>query len=377
MDNARIKLLSPTLEPWTHQASAKQIAVLMSGGVDSSVTAMLLKEAGWNVLGITMKLPLAHDCDRPGICCGAEAGLVSRQIGICHYFLDVQEAFERLVIEPFRQAYMQGRTPSPCVDCNALLKLGLIWDFLKEKFGIRHLATGHYARIVHTENGSLLARAADTDRDQSYFLYGIHRDRLADFVLPLGELSKQEVRELARKNGLDVAEKQDSMELCFAGAGNYRRALGQDIPSSKGPILDTAGKVLGYHEGIFNYTLGQRRGLGIAAGEPRYVIHIGPEDNSVTLGTYEQACRRDVRVEEVNVLVPEKLQPGEQLLGQIRSGGRASACTIMGVRAEATLVEFAKAQFAPCSGQRLVLYDDNGFVVAGGTISYTNNHSVA
>jgi len=367
-----IRLFEPTFQAWDGTGSEKEIAVLMSGGVDSSVTAMLLKEAGWKVLGITMKIPLAQDCHHPGLCCRAGVMLVCRDIGIPHYFLDVVEVFEQLIVKPFRRAYMQGRTPSPCVDCNTFLKLGLVWDFLKEKFGIRHLATGHYARIVRTENGSLLARAADRQRDQSYFLYGIPRDRLAQLVFPLGELSKQEVRELARRKGLKVAERQDSMELCFAGEGDYRRALGREVPAGKGPVLDTAGKVLGYHEGIFNYTLGQRRGLGVAAGEPRYVIRICPADNSVTLGTYEQACRRDVRIEEVNTFLPEKLQPGEKLLGQIRSPGQASACTIVEVGSEATLVEFAEPQFAPCSGQRLVLYDDNETVVAGGTISYAN-----
>jgi len=369
MKNAGIRLLPATFEPWTEQDSARQIAVLMSGGVDSSIAALLLKEAGWRVLGITMKLPTVGQNDQAGSC-ESDAPLVCRQMGIPHYFLDTREAFEELVVRPFRRAYAQGRTPSPCVDCNALLKFGLVWDFLEERFGIRHLATGHYARIVCESGRFYLARAADSGRDQSYFLSAIPRRKLEHLVFPLAELSKEEVRELARSRGLKIAQRPDSMELCFAGAGDYRVALDQDVQSAPGPILDTEGNVLGQHEGIVNYTIGQRRGLGVAAGEARYVVRICPADNSVTLGTREQACRRDVRATKVNVFIPEKLRRGEQLLGQIRSPGQAAACSVVEVSPDSVLVAFSEPQFGPCSGQRLVLYDDRGFVVGGGTIDY-------
>ena len=331
---------------------------------------MLLRDAGWQVLAITMKLPTVPHCNHPSPCCGSDAGLLCRQMEIPHYYLDAQEPFEQLVIKPFRQAYAQGQTPSPCVDCNTFLKFGLVWDFLEKAFGIRYLATGHYARVVSESNRFYLARAADLSRDQSYFLYAIPRRRLKHLVLPLAQLTKHQVRDLVHANGLKIADKPDSMELCFAGAGDYRRALDQDIQPSPGPILDTQGNVLGQHQGIVNYTLGQRRGLGIAAGQPRYVVRICPDDNSVTLGTRQQACRRDVRATDLNVFIPQKLQPGEQLLGQIRSPGQASACTVVDVGSRTLLVEFAEPQFAPCTGQRLVLYDDRGFVVAGGTIDY-------
>ena len=369
-DQTEIKIFPPTFEPWQGKHTDRSIAVLTSGGVDSTVTALLLKQAGWNVLAITMKLPVAGQCNHPSPCCGSDAGLLCHQMGIPHYFLDAQELFEQLIIKPFRQAYAQGRTPSPCADCNAFLKFGLVWDFLAKTFGIQHLATGHYARIVSESDRCYLARAADSQRDQSYFLYGIPRRRLKHLVFPLAQLTKQKVRDLAHSNGLKIAQKPDSMELCFAGEGNYRRALDQDVLPSPGPILDTQGNVLGQHEGIVNYTIGQRRGLGVAAGEPRYVVRISPDDNSVTLGTRQQACRRDVRVTDVNTLIPDKLQPGAQLLGQIRSPGQASACTVVEAGSEAMLVEFAEPQFGPCSGQRLVLYDDRGFVIAGGTINF-------
>ena len=363
-----MKLFEPTFEPWKADASRKQIVVLMSGGVDSSVTALLLKRAGWEVLGITMKIPVAQQCQSERGCCGAGGALVCGDMGIAHYFLDVEEAFERLIIERFRGEYRRGRTPSPCVDCNTVLKFSLVWDFLAERFGVSHLATGHYGRIVETNGRRCLARATDRERDQSYFLYGIDAERLGRLVFPLGELSKHEVRRTAAEEGLEVAEKLDSMELCFAGEGDYRAALGE-VGAEKGRILDVEGKELGEHEGICNYTIGQRRGLGVAGGKPLYVTRISAADNSVTLGTWEQACRRDVRMEEVNVLWPEKLQAGARLWGQIRSPGKASPCVVKEL-GEAVAVEFDEPQFGPCSGQRLVLYEEDEVVVAGGTINY-------
>jgi len=363
-----IRLFEPTFEPWSPRSAEKQIAVLMSGGVDSSVTAMLLKEAGWQVLGVTMKVPVAESCSHPRPCCGAEAALVCRELGVAHYFLDVTEAFETLIIEPFRSSYLSGRTPNPCVDCNTFLKFDLVWRFLEETFGIRYLATGHYARVVQADGRWYLGRAAEAARDQSYFVYGIARERLDRFVLPLGTRSKQEVRDLAHKCCLPVAQKVDSMELCFAGEGDYRRALGEDAAGREGPILDVAGNVIGRHNGIFNYTIGQRRGLGVAAGEPLYVVRICPRDNTVTLGTRQQVSRRDVRAEEVNILIPERLRRGERLYGKIRSYGAPAPCTVVGASDAGVDVRFDEPQFAPTPGQRLVLYDQDGYVAAGGTI---------
>jgi len=368
IDDLDIKLHPPTLEPWNGgDDPEREIVVLMSGGVDSSVTAMLFRDTGWNVLGITMKIPVAERCDVQRSCCGIEAAYVARDLGIAHYYLDVRVAFEKLVIEPFREAYRRGHTPSPCVDCNTIFKFGLVWDFIEETFGLKHLATGHYARIVHEDNRAYLMRGEDRSRDQSYFLYGIPRRRLEYFHLPLGEMSKNEVRGLARKAKLPVARRQDSMELCFAGEGDYRNALG-DIPA-KGRILDSGGNEIGEHNGIMNYTVGQRKGIGIAASRPLYVIRISAADNSITVGTQEEAFSRDVSAGEVNVLIPELARQEETLYGKIRSQGEPSECEIVAVEEDRLSVRFNEPQFAPTPGQRLVLYDADGRVAAGGTIS--------
>jgi tRNA-specific 2-thiouridylase len=394
----------------------------MSGGVDSSMAALRLQEAGWKVLGLTMRVPVADAVTHPRPCCGVEAARVCQALGIPHYFLDVRPAFDELVIQPFRRAYAEGRTPNPCVDCNRRLKFGLVWDFAEAAFGIRRLATGHYARVLGgvaqrppavgiperaavPQPGSgedapaFLARGTDHQRDQSYFLYGIPLRRLADFVLPVGELSKATTRALARERGLPVAEKADSQELCFAGEADYRLALAEGVGTAPGPILDTGGAVLGAHPGIGHFTLGQRHGLRVARGTPLYVVRISARDNSVTLGTRAEASRKLVAAGDVNVLMSERLRAGERLLGKCRSTGEPAGCVIKSVgvwecgsvgveegrsggveegksgRVEEgrsgegkMAVEFDEAQFAPAPGQSLVLYDAEGRVVAGGVI---------
>lgn len=366
-EELNIRLDEPTLQPWSKGSdSDRDIAVLMSGGVDSSVTALLLRDAGWNVLGITMKIPVAEGCDAKRSCCGLEAGYVARDLGIAHYYLDVREAFHRLVIDPFRRDYARGRTPSPCVDCNTLFKFGLVWDFLEAQFGIKNLATGHYARVIRTETEAYLKRGEDHSRDQSYFLYGIPSERLPYFHLPLGEMSKDEVRRLAKEANLPVARRQDSMELCFAAEGDYRAAL--DAEPVKGPVLDVDGKVIGEHDGIVNYTVGQRKGVGVAAGKPMYVVRVSPEDNSVTIGSRECVETRRVSAEDANVLIPELAHEGQALYGKIRSQGELSQCLLTEACGHNISVLFDEVQFAPTAGQRLVLYDDQDRVVLGGTI---------
>ena len=371
MGNSRynIKLMEPSFEPWSPvKGTDRQVAVLMSGGVDSSVTAHLLGEAGWDVVGITMKIPVSCETFSRG-CCGVDAALVCHEMGIAHYFVDVAEAFEGLIIERFRESYAAGLTPNPCADCNTFLKFSLVWDLIEEAFGIKHVATGHYARVVETEGGARLGRCKDKSKDQSYFVYGIGRERLGRFVLPLGEYTKAEVRAIAEKLGLSVAQKPESMELCFAGEADYRNVLDDAQSNRPGDLTDMAGKRIGEHKGISNYTLGQRRGLGFAGGKPLYAGRIDAGTNTVALGTREEVGRRVIRADEINLLIADGLCEGALLYGKIRSYGDPSPCRVAAVSESEVTVEFDEPQFAPSPGQKLVLYDNSDYVVAGGTIT--------
>lgn len=373
-----IRLLRSSFASWApEKAHPRQIAVLMSGGVDSSVAAHLLKEAGWDVLGITMKIPVSCNTNSRG-CCGADATVVCGELDIAHYFIDVTDAFEQLIISPFRQSYAKGQTPNPCVDCNTLLKFSLVWDFLQEKFGISYLATGHYARVIKSDpasslceakqRGVRLGQAKDKAKDQSYFIYGIAREKLERFVLPLGELTKDRVRSIATRLSLSVADKSESMELCFAGQDDYRAALNTAEANQPGDIIDMQGNKIATHQGVANYTLGQRKGIGFAGGKPLYVGKIDPKTNTIALGTKDEVSFSIIRAEQINVLIPEELVVDKQVCGKIRSYGDPQPCRVIEVGETDMTVEFDEPQFAPCPGQKLVLYDSDDSVVAGGTI---------
>ncbi|HEG44126.1 MAG TPA: tRNA 2-thiouridine(34) synthase MnmA [Phycisphaerales bacterium] len=364
-----IKLLPPSLSPWApRKASSKQIAVLMSGGVDSSVAAYLLKQDRWDVFGITMKIPVSCSTGRRG-CCGADAAFICNELGLSHYFIDVTEAFQKLIIEPFRKSYGTGETPNPCVDCNTLLKFSLVWDFLKETFGIAYLATGHYAKVSKTNSQVQLGLARDKAKDQSYFLYGIARGKLERLALPLGALTKERVRSIAAQLNLSVADKAESMELCFAGENDYRAALTDAEANQAGEITNMQGNKIGTHRGIANYTLGQRRGIGFAGGKPLYVGKINAQTNTITLTTREEISSHTVRANQINTLIPQELASGKRMYGKIRSYGDPQPCKLIDVNKTAITVEFDQPQFAPCPGQRLVLYNSANNIIAGGTIS--------
>ena len=356
-----------SFEPGKH--GSKPIAVLMSGGVDSSVTAHLLKQAGWNVMGLTMKISVscnAHIHERRGV----SAALVCNQLDLPHYFVDVTQVFEELIIEPFRRSYRQGRTPNPCADCNARLKFGLLWDFLQEKFGINYIATGHYARVVKTNGRVFLARAADKSKDQSYFLFGINPDKIERLVFPLGNLTKKQVRSIAADLNLSVAERPESMELCFTAEGDYRGLLEEAELNRHGQIQDMQGQTIGTHKGITNYTIGQRRGVRFAGGQPLYVAGIDAYTNTITLGRREEVSHSIIKANQINVLIPELLRPGQSLFGKIRSYGQAHPCRVVDAGGDENItVNFNKPVFAPCPDQKLVLYDEDENIVAGGTIA--------
>ena len=368
-DKWKIKLMAPSLSPWAPKVPpSKQIAVLMSGGVDSSITAHLLKEAGLEPLGITMKIPVSCDTGKR-TCCGTDAAFVCNELNIPHYFVDVTHPFEELIIKPFRQSYSKGQTPNPCVDCNTILKFSLLWDFIEQTFGITYLATGHYATVSKTDSQTHLGRAKDKTKDQSYFLYGIALHKLAKLLLPLGELTKEKVRSLAADLNLTVAEKPESMELCFAGQADYRAALTDAQANQEGDITDMQGNKIGTHKGIANYTLGQRKGIGFAGGKPLYVGKIDASKNTIALGTRQEISHPVIKTEEINVLIPEELTEHRPLYGKIRSYGEPRPCKLVDIGENDMTVEFDQSQFAPCPGQRMVLYNNDDNIVAGGTIS--------
>lgn len=278
-----------------------RVFVAMSGGVDSSVAAALLVEEGHDVVGITMQLWPAED--RPGGCCSVSAVRDARRVcdvlGIPHYALNFRDTFEREVAGPFVEAYASGRTPNPCVACNDRVKFNdLLARVLTQEADF--LATGHYARIVQRNGEPWLARGADADKDQSYFLYRMTRSHLERVLFPLGGLTKARVREIARERGLPTAEKDESQEICFVPDDDYAAYVRERYPQTlrPGPIVDTDGRVLGRHKGIAYFTVGQRRGLHLGGRGPYYVVALRPEDDAVVVGGPEELLALEVVAED-------------------------------------------------------------------------------
>ena len=270
----------------------KVVVVAMSGGVDSSVAAALLKEEGYQVIGVTMQIWPSDDPagikERSGGCCGIgaifDAQRVAQTLGIPHYVVNFREIFAQTVIADFCQEYRRGRTPNPCIRCNQHVKFGALLQRAKE-LGANFLATGHYAQIEQVNERYVLRKGIDSTKDQSYALYTMTQDELKRTLMPLGNLTKQMVRQLAQGFNLSVAEKAESQDICFISDNNYPDFLESDVMSKPGPIMDMKGNFLGKHRGIINYTVGQRRGLGISAGEPLYVVTIDPDNNAVVVGS--------------------------------------------------------------------------------------------
>ncbi len=350
----------------TPAAASRRIAVLMSGGVDSSVTALKLQQDGWEVTGVNMRIPLACGGGSVVDCSGVEE--VAERLNIPLYRIDLTQIFQREVISHFESEYRQGRTPNPCCDCNRKLKFEAVWDVIESELGIKNVATGHYARIIREEGRTCIARGSDLNKDQSYFIYGIQPERLKHFYLPLGELSKDETRELARAAGLTVAEKSESMDLCFAGGGDYRNALSDITGDRAGDFIDTEFNVVGRHNGISHYTVGQRK-LGMSFGpEPSYALRIIPDKNQVMVGTRRDAYKNQVTAELITVHQPGLLKQAAGLQGKIRSSGELIDCIIDEYSAPEITVTFKKELFAPTPGQHLVLYNFDATIVAGGII---------
>lgn len=351
----------------------EKVVVAMSGGVDSSVAALLLSQAGFSVIGLSMRL-YACPAENTRSCCTAsdrqDARAVCEHLGIPHLTVDATDRFNHFVIEPFIEAYISGKTPSPCIACNEFVKFPVLLEYCAS-LGARWIATGHYARVVRASVPSLL-RGKDRDKDQSYFLYSIGLQALQKLLLPIGELTKQQVRALAREHGLLVSEKPDSQEVCFVrpeGRIPFIEARAGDRLPGRGLFVDLQGHVLGTHRGFHAFTVGQRKGLGLGGGPRRYVVRINPKENTVILGSEQELLQTDFFVTRLRLLDPELQAPTQRrrALVQIRSRHRAAPATLFFQGKDRVLVRFDQPQSAICPGQAAVFYDADR-VLGGGII---------
>jgi tRNA-uridine 2-sulfurtransferase len=390
--------------------NSEAIAVAMSGGVDSSTVAAMLRAEGHNVIGLTMQLwnqrRLAGHEGMPesvqGRCCSLDdvydARRVAEHIGIPYYVVNHEERFERDVVRPFVAEYLSGRTPIPCSLCNNHLKFDQLLVVARQ-IGAERVATGHYAGVAYDQARGrwLLKRPADKTKDQTYFLFGLTQDQLSRTLFPLGDMTKPQVRELARKHGLALAEKPDSQEICFVPGGDYKRFIDAylaeqgeslSLPDTAGDLVTTAGEVIGEHAGIHNFTVGQRKGLGVATGSPLYVIQISGADKQVIVGGEENLYSRTLRARRTNLIAVDDLREPMRVTVKIRHRHEPAPATIEKIRAAQTtpeeispkkiasadsaeaeiLVTFDQPQRAITPGQAAVFYDGD-IVVGGGWIA--------
>lgn len=353
-----------------------KIVVGLSGGVDSSVAAYLLKEAGHEVIGVTMQIWQEEDNsvqEENGGCCGLsaveDARRVAQMLGIPYYVMNFRSEFKKAVIDYFVAEYMAGRTPNPCIACNRYVK----WESLYHRaraIGADGIATGHYSRIVKLDNGRYALQKSVTDaKDQTYALYNLTQEQLEHTVMPVGAYSKEEIRKIAEELGLLVANKPDSMEICFVSDNDYagfiEQYTGKNFPT--GNFVNTAGEVLGKHKGIIHYTVGQRKGLGIALGARTFVKEVRPETNEVVLASNEELFSNTLYANRLNFMSIETLQEPMEVMAKIRYNHKGSRAVIELVKKDVLKVTFEEPQRAITPGQAVVLYDGD-IVVGGGTI---------
>jgi tRNA-specific 2-thiouridylase len=351
----------------------KRVVLAMSGGVDSSVAAALLKRQGYDVIGIFMRTGTSTDDAerRSKTCCSVADALDARNVAdrldIPFYALDFENDFARIK-DYFADEYIAGRTPNPCVVCNIWLKFGKLWGYGKQ-VGADFIATGHYARIAQAEDGtSRVRRAVDRTKDQSYVLFGLRRDLLSHVLFPVGGYTKSEIRSLAREHGLPVHDKPDSQEICFVPDDDYLAFVRDRRPErdTRGSIVDEDGRYLREHAGIEGFTIGQRRGLGLAVGSPRYVVQIEPLSRTVTVGRKESLEKLGLEASRFNWQGPTPTGP-ISCAAQIRAQHGAVAATVEPLPGERARVIFQDRQSAVTPGQVVTVYQDD-FVLGGGWI---------
>lgn len=346
----------------------KKVVIGLSGGVDSSVAACLLKEAGYEVLGVTMETwrEEGEDCSE----LARDAGKVAEYLGISHQVVDFREKFKCAVVDPFMEAYRRGKTPNPCVICNRKVKWEALYSYARSQ-GADYLATGHYARIARLENGRYALRTSATAaKDQTYALYGLTQEQLSRTLMPVGIYEKDQIRAIAREKGIPVAEKPDSQEICFIPDHDHASFIenytGKE--SKPGNFVDLKGNVIGRHKGITHYTVGQRKGLNLAMGHPVFVTALRPETNEVVIGDSQDVFTSTVRCNRLNWMAVDGLHGREtRVKAKIRYNHGGAMCTIREIENGEVECRFDEPVRAAAPGQAVVFYE-NGYVVGGGTI---------
>ena len=354
----------------------KTVCVGMSGGVDSSVAAYLLKEQGYNVIGVTMQIWQDEDADQiseHGGCCGLsavdDARRVAAQLEIPYYVMNFKEDFRKYVIDYFVDEYRNGRTPNPCIACNRYVK----WESLLRRslsIGGDYIATGHYARVEQLPNGRYTLRVAKgIEKDQTYALYNLTQDQLSKTLMPVGEYNKTQIRQIAADIGIQVANKPDSQDICFVLDGDYAGYLEREegLKAVPGNFVDMNGKVLGTHKGIIHYTIGQRKELGLAMGHPVFVVDIIPETNEVVIGENADTFSKELIADKTNFMSVEHPEDGMQVIGKIRYAHKGVPCRIYMLDDARVRVVFDEPVRAATKGQAVVFYE-NDYIVGGGTI---------